>query len=232
MHTTASDGTAPLDEMAAACRASGYEYAVVTDHSKGLAIANGMNEERLDEQHAEVIRVNEALARDGAEFRVLQGIEMNLSPAGEGDMEPDALGRLDVVLGAFHSKLRLKEDQTGRFLAGVRNRHVDVLAHPRGRIFNTRAGLAADWEHVFAAASEAGTALEVDCYPDRQDLDVPLLRAAAEGELFVSIGTDAHSTGELRFMPIGIATAILAGFPRERILNFMPAERLLARTRS
>src|SRR5207249_7747718 len=134
----------------------------VTDHSKGLPIAHGMHEGRLREQGEDVAAANAELAAAGSKLRILHGIEMNLSPDGEGDMEPDALARLDLVLGAFHSKLRVTEDQTGRYVAGVRNPQVDVLAHPRCRMFDRRVGLSADWRAVFEAAAEADTAVEID----------------------------------------------------------------------
>ncbi|HEY8824554.1 MAG TPA: hypothetical protein VIP07_06660 [Candidatus Limnocylindria bacterium] len=107
---------------------------------------------------------------------------MDLTPLGAGDMDPTVLARLDLVLGAFHSKLRLRDDQTDRYFRGLENPDIHVLAHPRGRIYNFRAGLTCDWERVARHAAETGTALEVDAYPDRQDLDVERLGiVAAEG---------------------------------------------------
>src|SRR5438445_8385335 len=156
----------------------------------------------------------------------LRAIEMDLTPEGAGDMDPSALARLDLVLGAFHSKLRLREDQTERYLTALANPDVHVLAHPRGRIYNFRACLSADWERVARRAAETGTALEIDAYPDRQDLDVDRLRVVAESGGWVSIGTDAHTPSELVFFEIGIAAAILAGLPRERILNYLPLRQL------
>lgn len=144
-------------------------------------------------------------------------------------MSPDALARLDLVLGAFHSKLRTKDDQTDRYLAAVRNHTVDVLAHPRGRIFDFRLGLQADWDRIFGAAAGEGLALEIDCYPDRQDLNIDLLRVALEHDVMFSIGTDAHSVGELAFLDIGLAAAVIAGIPPERILNYSTPEAIRER---
>src|SRR6266581_4227424 len=228
MHTTDSDGSVPLAGMAEAAEALGYQYVGITDHSKGLPIANGMDEERLARQGEEVAAMNRSLAASGRGPRVLHSIEMNLSPEGEGDMEPDALARLDLVLGAFHSKLRLTEDQTERYLAAVRNPTVHVLAHPRCRMFDRRAGLWADWPRVFEAAAEAGTAVEIDASPYRQDLDVELLKVARDTGVRISIGTDAHSVPELGYIDYGLAAAILAGVPKECILNFQPVEDVLA----
>ena len=228
MHTTWSDGKAELGEMVEAARALGYRFVAVTDHSKGLPIARGMPEDKLLEQGRAIRAVNERL--DG--FTVLRGLEMNLSPEGEGDMDPEVLAGLDLVLGAFHSKLRVTEDQTERYLAALRNPTIDVLAHPRGRRWGARAGLRADWPRVFEAAARADVALEIDTFPDRQDLDVERARMAAEAGVRISLGTDAHRVSELGSMDLGLATAILAGVPRERILNFLAPEELEAWVRS
>jgi histidinol phosphatase-like PHP family hydrolase len=231
MHTTWSDGKAELEEMVAAARALGYRYVAVTDHSKGLPIARGMPEEKLLEQGRVIEALNERLAADRP-FTVLRSLEMNLSPQGEGDMDPVVLGGLDLVLGAFHSKLRVTDDQTERYLAALRNPTIDVLAHPRGRRWGARAGLRADWPRVFEAAARADVALEIDTFPDRQDLDVERARLAAEAGARISIGTDAHRVSELGSIDLGLATAVLAGVPRERILNFMEPEELTAWVRS
>jgi len=226
MHTTYSDGSVGIRQMIEAAAPLGYQYVGITDHSKGLKIARGMNEAELARQGREIVQVNEDLRAAGRSIQALASIEMNLSPQGEGDMEPEALGTLDLVLGAFHSKLRTKEDQTERYLAAVRNPTIDVLAHPRGRKFNLREGLHADWPRVFEAAAESGVAVEIDAYPDRQDLDVDLLKLASATQVWVSIGTDAHHPEELGFMEFGLAAAIQAGLTRERILNFLPLDRL------
>jgi len=227
VHTTYSDGKASLEEMADLLEGMGYSQAGITDHSKGLPIAGGMHEDRLAEQALHIEKVNAGFEARGSPFRILRSIEMNLSPEGQGDMDPDALGTLDLVLGAFHSKLRVTEDQTERYVAAVRNPTVHVLAHPRCRRFGARLGLSADWAAVFAAAAEAGTAVEIDASPDRQDLDVDLVRLAIEEGAWVSIGTDAHYPHELGWVDLGLAAAILAGAPRERILNYLPREELL-----
>jgi histidinol phosphatase-like PHP family hydrolase len=226
MHTTHSDGSVGVREMVEACSVLGYEHVAITDHSKGLKIAGGMDEARLARQGREIDLLNEELSAAGSGIRALRAIEMNLSPEGEGDMDPVPLAKLDLVLGAFHSKLRTTEDQTERYLSALRNPTVHVLAHPRGRKFNRREGLRADWPRVFAAATELDVALEIDAYPDRQDLNVELLRLAGDAGVRISIGTDAHHPEELRFMEFGLAAAIQAGIPRDRILNLLPSDQL------
>jgi putative hydrolase len=229
MHTDWSDGAESLEVMVGAAVARGYQYVAVTDHSVGLPIANGMSEEKLRQQwHA----MEELSASLPPEFALLRGLEMNLSPEGAGDMSDEVLRGVDVVLGAFHSRLRVKEDQTERYLRALANPNVNVLAHPRGRRYDVRYGLLADWQRVAHAAAEQDVALEIDSWPDRQDLDVENLRFVAEAGCRVAIDTDAHKPHELAFVEFGLAAAIRAGIPRGRIVNFMPPGELLAWSRS
>jgi DNA polymerase (family 10) len=228
VHTTYSDGKYPLQEVVATVAERGYHYVGITDHSVGLPIANGMSDERIRAQWVEIDMVNAGLEAAGERVRVLRSIEMNLSPEGEGDMDPATLAELDLVLGAFHSKLRVTEDQTERYLAGIRNPTIHVLAHPRCRRFGSRLGLSADWGRVFEEAARLDKAVEIDCSLDRQDLNVELAEIARDTGVRISIGTDAHYLSELETMDLGLGTAALAGIPRDRILNFMPADELVA----
>jgi histidinol phosphatase-like PHP family hydrolase len=228
MHTTWSDGTASVEEMARAAAARGRTHVAVTDHSRTLRIAGGIDESELEAQGREIAAVNRALEADGAALRVLRSVELNLSPAGEGDLEPAALARLDLVLGSFHSALRRTEDQTPRYLAALRNPHVHVIGHPRGRIYDHRVGLRADWRAVCAEAATLDKALEIDAYPDRQDLNVELLEEARGAGTRISIGTDAHGPAELEYLDLGLAAAAAARIPRERILNYLEIDELLA----
>ena len=224
MHTTWSDGAVSIEEMVARSAALGREFVSITDHSVGLPIARGMDEATLLRQGVEIDRLN----AEGGRPRILRSIEMNLSPEGQGDMEPGILGGLDLVLGAFHSQLRRTEDQTERYVAAVRNPTVHVLAHPRGRRWGTRPGLRADWPRVFAAAAEAGTALEIDAFPDRQDLQVELLELAREAGVWISLGSDAHTPDELDHLELGEAAALQAGIPQDRVLNLRSADEVVA----
>jgi histidinol phosphatase-like PHP family hydrolase len=152
---------------------------------------------------------------------------MNLNPRGEGDMDVDALRGLDLVLGSFHSSLRTTEDQTERYLKAIRNPQVHILGHPRGRIYNFRLGLAADWPRVFAEAAKLDKALEIDSYPDRQDLNLSLLKIARREGVRISLGTDAHHPWQLEFIELGLGAAREAGIPANRIVNFLPLDQLL-----
>lgn len=228
MHTNWSDGSGTVADMAAAGESRSYEYIAITDHSKGLKIAGGIDEAELLDQGAEIVATNEARRATGSTLTVLRSTEMNLNPRGEGDLNLDSLGRLDLVLGSFHSALRLKDDQTDRYIAALRNPHLHVLGHPRGRVYNYRIGLSADWPRVFAEAAKLDKAVEIDCYPDRQDLNLELLGLVAKAGSWVSLGTDAHHAWQLEFIELGAAAALEAGIPAQKIINFRPLAELRA----
>jgi histidinol phosphatase-like PHP family hydrolase len=231
-HTIGSDGKASVRAMAEAAAARGLAYLAITDHSKGLKIAGGMDETELSRQGDEIRALNDEFAGSHRGFRILRAVEMNLTPAGEGDLAPEFVATLDLVLGAFHSCLRVVDDQTDRYLAALDNPSIHVLAHPRGRIFNFRLGLRADWTRVFERARRNDRAIEIDAYPDRQDIDIELLQLARETGVRISIGSDAHATDQLAALDYGIAAAHLADIPAERIVNCMSADELIDWTRS
>jgi histidinol phosphatase-like PHP family hydrolase len=174
MHTVWSDGAGSIAEMTATAIERGYQYIAITDHTAGLKIANGLDVRRLRDQGREIATLNRELARRQIEFTILHSAEMNLSPNGEGDMPPVALHKLDLVLGCFHSALQSQDDQTRRYVSGLRNPDIQILGHPQTRMYNRRAGLRADWHRVFAEAAQLDKAVEIDGYADRQDLREPL----------------------------------------------------------
>jgi len=226
MHSRWSDGSGTIGEMADAATARSYQYIAITDHSKGLKIAGGIDERALEKQGAEIEKLNMVLRKSRRNLVVLRSLEMNLNRCGEGDMSPHSLSALDLVLASFHSSLRMLEDQTERYLAALRTPHIQILGHPRGRIYNFRIGLRADWPRIFAEATQLDKALEVDCYPDRQDLNVALLKIARKHGTRISLGTDAHHPWQLEFIELGLAAALRAKLPAERIVNFMPVDEL------
>jgi putative hydrolase len=229
VHSTDSDGALPLADMASVARALGRTFIANTDHSKSLRIAHGMDEAQLAEHNQVIDRLNASFERSGDAFRVLRSIEMDVLEDGLGDMEPAALTTLDLVLGAFHTKLRVTDDVTARYLAALRNPTVHILAHPVARMYGRRVGLSADWPRVFDEAARLGKAVEIDATPSRQDLSVELARiAVASGVRWFSIGSDAHSATELEFLPFGFAIAALAGVAQERILNYRTPEEVIA----
>jgi putative hydrolase len=225
MHSEWSDGSPTVQDIADACRERGYRYSAVTDHSYGLKIAGGMSMAEAVEQRKAIDEVN---ARYGAQFRLLQGIEANIDVTGQLDLTDDEAATFDVVLAAPHSRLRRSEDQTNRMLAAVAHRSVRILAHPRGRITGSRAGVIADWHAVFAAAAERRVAIEVDGDPARQDLDHALAADALAAGCLFALDSDAHTTGQLSYAETAVAHARLAGIPAERIVNCWPLDRLLA----
>jgi histidinol phosphatase-like PHP family hydrolase len=224
MHSEWSDGAPALVEIVEACLARGYEYAAVTDHSYGLRIAGGMSMAEAEDQHRAIESLNAVYAR---RFRMIRGIEANISADGSLDLSPDEAARFELVLAAPHAKLRSPDDQTDRLLRAVEHPHVHILAHPRGRIAGSRAGVAADWPVIFAAAARAGVAVELDGDPARQDLDFTLAADALAAGCLFALDSDAHTTFQLRYADIALAHARLAGIPPDRILNCWPAERLL-----
>jgi histidinol phosphatase-like PHP family hydrolase len=225
MHSEWSDGSPTVQDIADACRERGYRYSAVTDHSYGLKIAGGMSMAEAVEQRKAIDEVN---ARYGAQFRLLQGIEANIDVTGRLDLTDDEAATFDVVLAAPHSRLRRSEDQTNRMLAAVAHRSVRILAHPRGRITGSRAGVIADWHAVFAAAAERRVAIEIDGDPARQDLDHALAADALAAGCLFALDSDAHTTGQLSYAETAVAHARLAGIPAERIVNCWPLDRFLA----
>jgi len=225
MHSEWSDGRPTVQEIADACLQRGYQYAAVTDHSYGLTIAGGMSMPEAAEQRRAIDAVN---AWGGARFKMLQGIEANIDTTGQLDLTDDEAATFDVVLAAPHSRLRRSEDQTGRMLAAIAHPAVRILAHPRGRITGSRAGVIADWDAVFALAAQRGVAIEIDGDPARQDIDHTLASRAFEAGCVIALDSDAHTTTQLSYAETALAHARLAGVPAERIVNCWPLDRLLA----
>ena len=163
-----------------------------------------------------------------ARFRLIRGIEANIGGDGQLDLSAEEAAQFELVLAAPHSHLRTEDDQTKRLVAAIQNPHVHVLAHPRGRMAGSRAGIKARWDTVFSVASHEGVAIEIDGDPARQDLDYTLAaRALTAGCLFAA-DSDAHATSQLRYAETALAHARLAGIPRERIVNCWPVDQLSA----
>ena len=225
MHSEWSDGTPSLGDIVEACLARGYTHTAVTDHSHGLKIAGGMSMAEAAAQHEAIARLNDQYE---GRFRMIKGIEANIGADGRLDLSPDEAACFELVLAAPHSKLRRSEDQTGRLVAAVATPGVHVLAHPRGRITGSRAGVVADWDAVFAAAVHHGVAVEIDGDPSRQDLDFSLAARALDAGCLFALDSDAHTTSQLAYADTAIAHARLAGIAPDRIINCWPTERLLA----
>ncbi len=226
-HSTWSDGGAELRAMAEAAQALGHEYLVATDHSARLTIAHGLSVERLAEQMTEIERLNNELAP----FRILTGMEVDILDDGSLDL-PDAwLARLDVVVGSVHHRIHQDADvMTKRLVKAVANPHVDILGHCTNRkvMGNKRKPSTFDADYVFAACAQFGTAVEINCRPERQDPPEELLELALEWECRISIDSDAHAPGQLEWVNYGCDKAARAGIEVDQILNTRSAEDLVS----
>jgi putative hydrolase len=230
-HTVWSDGGAPTEVMARTAEALGHEYLVVTDHSPRLTIAHGLNRERLLQQLDEIDALNERLAP----FRILTGMEVDILEDGSLDQDLDLLERLDVVVASVHSKLRMPEQEmTRRMVMAVASPHVDILGHCTGRkvVGTGRPQSQFDPEIVFAACARFGTAVEINCRPERQDPPEELLQLALDWDCRISIDTDAHAPGQLEWQAYGCDKAARMGIEPERIVNTMSADDLIAWTQT
>ena len=225
-HSDWSDGGSPILEMALAGKALGHDYMVLTDHSARLTVAHGLDRDRLLAQLEVVEQVN----RDIGPFRLLTGMEVDIFEDGTLDADADILERLDVVVASVHSKLRMPaDDMTRRMVGAIANPHVDILGHCTGRIVvgRGRPESTFDADTVFAACAQTGTAVEINCRPERLDPPRRLLELAVEWGCLFSIDTDAHAPGQLDWQPYGCARAEECGVPAERVVNTWPVENLL-----
>ena len=228
-HSDWSDGGSPIEEMAATARDLGHEYAVLTDHSPRLTVANGLSPARLREQLDVVADVNARLAP----FRLLTGIEVDINEDGSLDQEPELLDRLDVVVSSVHSKLRMPaEEMTRRMVTAIANVHTNVLGHCTGRLITggrgTRPESQFDPDLVFEACRQFDVAVEINSRPERLDPPKRLLRLAVEAGCLFAIDTDAHAPGQLEWQHYGCERAEACGVPVERIVNTWSTEELLA----
>jgi DNA polymerase (family 10) len=238
MHTTETDGRATLEEMAEAARALGYEYVAITDHSKALAMANGLDEKRVVEFAKRVREINrnglDRLAdRQAAPIRIFSGLECDILKDGEMDVADDALAELDLVIGSVHSHMNLEAaEMTDRLLRALECPHLRVLGHPTGRILLHRDPFPFDFDRVVAEAARRGVWLEINASPERLDLDGTLIRTAkAKGARF-TISTDAHHPQHLQSMKYGVLTARRGWLGPNDILNTLPADQFAAALRS
>ncbi|HZU60716.1 MAG TPA: DNA polymerase/3'-5' exonuclease PolX [Solirubrobacteraceae bacterium] len=222
-HTTASDGTASIEQMAAAARAAGYEYLAVTDHSATMGFGNDVSPEHLRRQ-IEVIRSTEVQG-----IRLLAGSEVNILPDGSLDYDDDLLAQLDWVLASVHSSFRMSsEAMTARIVRAIEHPLVDAIGHPSGRKIARRPPYAFDAERVIEAAARTGTMLEINASPDRRDLDDVHARAAASAGVLTLINCDAHRVGGFAVARYGVATARRAWLTAEQVANTRPWEEVQA----
>lgn len=222
-HTTWSDGIASIRQMAELARARGYAYYAITDHSKALAMANGLNAARLREQALEIAEVQ----ADFPDLQILRGIECDILRDGTMDLDDECLSQLDIVIGSVHSGFNLPlAEQTARMIKAIENPHVDVIGHPTGRILGVRAPYDVDVSALIEAAKTYGKALEINA-SERLDLRDEHAFAAREAGVLLCINTDAHSPKMLDNMGYGVITARRAWCEAKDILNAKPLPELL-----
>jgi DNA polymerase (family 10) len=219
MHTVTTDGRCTIEEMAEAARECGYKYMAITDHSKNLAFANGLDDKRAEEH----IRKIRQAAKKMEGITVLAGIEVDILAEGELDLSDSVLEQMDIVIASVHSHFQQEPQQmTERLLRAISNPNVSLIGHPTGRILLRREGYAFDTDQVFAAAAKAGVAMEHNAYPDRLDLrDQHLRQAKSKGVKFV-INTDSHHTSHLEKIRYGVLQLRRAWLTRKDVLNTLP----------
>ena len=216
VHSTWSDGTASIEDMARAAKALGYKTLAITDHSQAVRIANGLDEKRVRGQKADI----EAARKKVRGITILHGIEVDIMSDGSLDLPPAVLRALDLVIGAVHSRFEMPRDaMTARILKAISTGLLHVFGHPTGRLINRRPPYQVDLEAVFAAAKEHRVAVELNAHPDRLDLSDIYVKRAKELGLTITINTDAHSPADLRVMKFGVFTARRGWLEKADVLN-------------
>jgi DNA polymerase (family 10) len=225
MHSTASDGKNSIEEMALAARELGYEYIALTDHSKAVTVANGLDEKRTLDQ---IKKIHAANAKSLG-IRVLASSEVDILKTGKLDLNDEVLAQLDVVLVSIHSYMNLERaEMTERILAAIENPYTQIIAHPTGRLVSRRDAYAYDMETVLDAAHKHGVIMECNASPERLDLKDTHLRMAKDRGVKIVISTDAHSTRGLLAMRYGVMTARRGWIEKKDVINTLSTDKLLA----
>jgi DNA polymerase (family X) len=229
MHSTASDGKNSVEEMAAAAKALGHEYIAITDHSKAVTVANGLDEKRMA-QHIKNLRAADA---KGLGIRVLVGSEVDILKDGKLDYSDEILAQIHVVVCSVHSYFNLERaEMTERMLAAIENPYTQIIGHPTGRLLLRRDELPYDMEKVLDACARHGVAMECNSYPDRLDLKDVYLRMCKEKGVKVVISTDSHSTGNLAFIRHGVTMARRGWLEKKDVINTRPVAEFLSELRA
>lgn len=228
MHTTASDGHNSIDEMAEAAKGRGYQYVALTDHSKAVTVANGLDEKRTLEQ---IKKIRAAEQRVGG-IRLLAGSEVDIRKDGTLDLDNEVLAQLDVVVASVHSHMSLEaKEMTDRILKAIENPYLQILAHPTGRLVLRREPFEYDIEKILDAAAKHGVAVECNSYPDRLDFKDVHLRMAKQRGVKIAISTDSHSTRNLDYIKYGVLTARRGWVEKKDVINTLPVDEFLAALR-
>lgn len=224
MHTTWSDGGYSIREMVEACRAKGYSYMVITDHTEYLKVANGLTPERVRQQILEIRALNE----EYDDIEIFCGTEMDILPDATLDFDDDLLSELDFVIASIHSSFSQPQEQImERLHTAMKNPHVDMIAHPTGRIVGQREGYNPDIPQLIQWAKEYGKILELNANPYRLDLATDHLIMAQEAGVSIAINTDAHAIDQLKYMDVGVKYAQKAWLKKETVVNTWPLDKFL-----
>ena len=228
MHTTASDGHNSVEEMAAAAKQLGYRYILITDHSKAVTIANGLDEQRALE-HIKCIR---AAGKKVKGIEIWAGTEVDILGDGKLDYANEVLSQFDIVLASIHSRMtQTFEEMTARILKALENPYVRILGHPTGRQILRREPFSFDIEKVFQEAQKLGVILELNASPERLDLCDRHVKLAHDKGMKIIISTDAHRPEHFKLMRYGVVTARRGWMEKADVLNTYPAEKLLSSLR-
>lgn len=224
MHSTWSDGAHTIEEMVEACRVRGYQYLAITDHSQYLKVANGLDKDRLRKQHEEIRKLNEKYD----DILILTGVEMDILPDGTLDYDDELLAEVDVVIASIHSSFSQPEEKImNRLKNALINAHVDIIAHPTGRLIGRREGYPVDIDMLIKLAKETNTVLELNANPHRLDLSAENVRKAQAAGVKIAINTDAHHRDTLSHMGIGVASARKGWIQKGNVLNALDKEKIL-----
>jgi len=224
MHTRWSDGSDSAEEMARAAKERGYEYIAITDHSQSLKFVGGVTVEELRD-HAKLVKQ----VADKVGIAILMGTECEVHPDGSLDYPDEVLKELDIVLAAVHTRFRMSEaEMTKRMIKAMENPHVDVVAHPTGRLLGQRESYSVNVERLVEAARRTGTVLEINAGPQRLDLRDTQARMAQERGVKLAINTDAHTRYQLRYMEFGVGTARRGWVEKKNVINTLPLNDLRA----
>jgi DNA polymerase (family 10) len=224
VHSDWSDGKVPLEMMVEKAKSMGIKYLSICDHTKSLAVANGLDEVRLSDQIREIRRIEE----DNPEIKVLAGTECDILRDGKLDMNDNALADLDWVVASVHSGFKMEKDEmTDRFIEAIHNPYVRAIGHPTGRLIQRRPPYQLDLDALFQAASEQGVYMEINCYPDRLDLSDVNSRRAKEAGVHLCLGSDAHAPAEMEFLPLGVSVARRGWLEKKDVVNCLNVNEIL-----
>jgi len=224
LHTTASDGSASMEELAEACSKKGYTHIVITDHSQSLKVARGLDPARLKEHLKKIDALNKRIKG----LRILKGAEVDILADGSLDYDDSILERFDFVIGSIHTGFKQPKGLlTGRIVTAMKNKYLNMIAHPTGRLLGKREGYEIDIPEILKAARGTNTALEINAYPERLDLSGMNCRLAKDAGVMIGIGTDSHRLGDLDYMTLGVRTARRGWLTRKNVLNTLTLQAFL-----